>query len=108
VYADSLIAEGKKEKISVESYTFSPDETKLLITTNSKKIYRHSTTANFYVWNFKKQKLYSLTDKENQRLATFSPMSDKVAFIWDNNLFYKDLITNEEYKSPKTARRTIS
>ena len=32
-------------------YDFSSDETKILFTTNSKSIYRHSFTADYYVWN---------------------------------------------------------
>ena len=31
----------------------------------------------------------------NQQLATFSPDGNKVAFVRNNNLYYKDLITNQ-------------
>ena len=37
-----------------------------------------------------------MSSKENQRLAVFSPLSDKIAFVYENNLFIKDLITDNE------------
>ena len=86
----------KSKNLIIESYEFSPNESKILITTNSNKIYRHSETADFYVWDINKQTLIPLSSKENQRLATFSPDNDHIAFVCDNNLFMKDLATDSE------------
>ena len=84
----------KVENAGIESfsaYTFSPDETKILLTTAKEKIYRHSFTANYYIWNSVTEKLTELSAKGKQQEATFSPDGERVAFVRENNLFVKTL-----------------
>ncbi|QGY46916.1 alpha/beta fold hydrolase [Maribellus comscasis] len=76
---------------SFMSYEFSDDETKILLTTDIKRIYRHSYTAEYYVWNSITEELARLSEKGAQQLATFSPDGDRVAFVRENNLFIKNL-----------------
>lgn len=77
-------------------YTLSDDESKVLFMNNVNMIYRHSYTAAFYVYDIDGKVLFPLSENGDQRLATFSPDATKVAFMRDNNLFIKDLKTNEE------------
>ncbi len=77
------------------NYEFSADENKILFYTNVKPIYRRSFTANYYVYDFRNKKLIPVSDSP-QRIATFSPDGQKVAFMRDNNLFIKDLTSGEE------------
>ncbi len=72
-------------------YEFSDDETKILLITDVKQIYRHSYTAQYYVWNSVTDELTSLSEKGAQQLATFSPDGDRVAFVRENNIFIKNL-----------------
>ncbi len=72
-------------------YELSDDETKILLTTDKRSIYRHSYTAQYYIWNSVTEELTALSDKGAQQLATFSPDGDRVAFVRDNNLFIKNL-----------------
>src|SRR5690606_2202884 len=76
---------------SFSDYTFSDDETKILLTTDVKQIYRHSFTAQYYIWNSVTEELSALSEKGAQQLATFSPDGDRVAFVRSNNLFIKNL-----------------
>jgi len=76
---------------SFSSYEFSDDETKLLLTTKEEKIYRHSFTAEYYVWNSVTNELKELSSKGRQQVATFSPDGERVAFVRDNNIFIKSL-----------------
>jgi dipeptidyl-peptidase-4 len=76
---------------SFSDYEFSADETKILLTTDVKRIYRHSFTAQYYIWNVLNEKLTPLSDNGIQQLATFSPDGDRVAFVRDNNIFIKNL-----------------
>ncbi|MCW0482148.1 S9 family peptidase [Gaoshiqia sediminis] len=76
---------------SFSAYEFSDDETKLLLTTKVEKIYRHSFTAEYFVWNSVTQELTELSAKGRQQLATFSPDGERVAFVRKNNLFVKSL-----------------
>jgi dipeptidyl-peptidase 4 len=74
-----------------QDYEFSADETKILLTTDMQQKYRHSYTAQYYVWNSVTKELTALSEKGAQQLATFSPDGDRVAFVRDNNLFIKNL-----------------
>ncbi|HCC29558.1 MAG TPA: S9 family peptidase, partial [Marinilabiliales bacterium] len=53
------------------------------------------------VWDLKLKKLYPVSTKGAQRLATLSPDGTKVAFVRHNNLFISELSTgNEEQITP--------
>lgn len=73
------------------NYEFSNDETKILLTTKRKAIYRRSFTAEYYVWNSVTEELTALSDKGEQQLATFSPDGERVAYVRNNNIFVKSL-----------------
>ncbi|WP_299580145.1 S9 family peptidase [uncultured Sunxiuqinia sp.] len=73
------------------AYSFSLDETKILLTTERENIYRHSYKANYYVWNSVTEELVELSAKGKQQEATFSPDGERIAFVRDNNLFIKTL-----------------
>jgi dipeptidyl-peptidase-4 len=79
----------------IDSYQFSSDEKKLLLASNRINIYRHSYSAEFFVFDRESKKLASLSSGR-QQLADFSPAGDQVCFFRDNNLFIKDLISNKE------------
>ncbi len=76
---------------SISGYEFNSDETKVLIYTNKKGIYRHSFTADYYVVDIERKDITALTDEGKQMVASFSPDGEKVAFVVDNNLFLKKL-----------------
>ena len=76
---------------SFSDYEFSPDETKVMLTTDVQPIYRHSFTATNYVWNFVTEEFKPLSEKGAQQVATFSPDGDRVAFVRGNNIFIKNL-----------------
>lgn len=77
-------------------YELSNDESKVLLFANRNRIYRHSFTADFYIYDLTASKLSNVSDNGQQQVATISPDGKKVAFVRDNNLFIKDLITNSE------------
>ncbi|MFL9843081.1 S9 family peptidase [Flavobacterium rhizosphaerae] len=74
----------------IDDYTFSPDEKKLLIATNSEQIYRHSFTADFYIYDITSKSLTKLSDNKVQE-PTFSADNSKVAYGFDNNLYVYDI-----------------
>lgn len=91
-----LIPEGENEAIRPYNYTLSDDESKVLFLTNVDYIYRHSFTADYFVYDLASKTLTPLSENGSQRLATFSPDATKVAFMRDNNLFIKDLASGNE------------
>ncbi len=76
---------------SVFNYQFNDDETKLIVSTNYKQKYRHSYMAKHYVIDINRNEIESLTDFNNEQVATFSPDGIKVAFVRNNNIFIKNL-----------------
>lgn len=91
-----MIPEGDTTAIELSDYTFSKDESKLLIATNTEYIYRYSSVSDYYIWDINGKKLRKLSTGGKQRLATFSPDASKVAFVRDNNLIVTDLVDNIE------------
>jgi len=94
VSTEEIALSGKKQW-TFDSYTFSSDESKLLVPTDFEPVYRHSGKSAFVVIDLKKQSATYLSEGK-QLLAEFSPDGKKVAFVRDNNLFIKDLETQEE------------
>ena len=94
IKVDVIFDLSKIENVSFTSfsdYTFSNDETKILFTTQSKPIYRHSFSAEYYIWNLTTKEMTQLSANGAQQLATFSPDGERVAFVRNNNLFIKSL-----------------
>ncbi len=83
---------------SIDNYQFNHKESQVLIATSMEPIYRHSTESNYYIYDIKSNELAPLTDfkQGKQRLAEFSPTGHHIAFVRENNIFIKDLNTNEE------------
>lgn len=81
-------------------YTFSEDESKILIKSNSEAIYRHSTRANFSVYDRQKKKMDAVFTEGKVRYATLNAAADKIAFVYQNNMYVKDL------KSGRTTQIT--
>lgn len=91
-----IVAAGSLD-IKISNYQFSADEKKLLLSTETEKIYRHSSKSVYYVYDIKSKKLERLSEGK-QMYATYSPSGDQVAFVRDNNLFMKDLKSGKEFQ----------
>jgi len=91
IFAISEIPAAANFPEKVDSYTFNADETKILLETAKEKIYRRSSKANYYVWDTASKNITELFQGGQQSYATFSPDADKVAFVFENNLYISDL-----------------
>lgn len=80
-----------------EGYKLSDNEKKILLWNNSKKIYRYSFTADYYVYDILRSTLAKVSENGPQRGATISHDGRMVAYQRDNNIF----ISNIDYKSDK-------
>lgn len=75
----------------IDSYTFSSDEKQLLIANNSNQIYRHSFTADYFLFDLNTKKLTKILEQVQE--PTFSPDGKKIAFAKENNLFVYDILS---------------
>lgn len=82
---------------SFDSYTFSPDGTKILIATETSQIYRRSYTAVHYVYTISRNVVEVLSENGPQQAPVFSPDGHMVAFVRSNNIYLvKFLYNNSE------------
>lgn len=76
----------------IDSYTFDATEKLILLACNSNQIFRHSFTADYYLYNTTTKQLDKLFDFQVQE-PTFSPDGKMIAYAKDNNLFIYNLAT---------------
>ena len=79
----------------INSYSLSNDDKLMLLATETESIYRYSKKAIYYVFNIQNNKIKKLSDNK-VRYPTFSPDGTKVAFVFENNLYIKDITNGKE------------
>lgn len=84
------------------SYAFNNDETKLILGTDFKKVYRHSYTGTYHAYDIASKKVTLIGEAIQE--PTFSPDSKKVAFAKGNNLWVKNLATNTTVQITKDGK----
>ncbi len=81
-----------KNKVEIDDYEFNADESKILFTTKTESIYRRSFTAHYLVYEIKTKTLSSLdSERTPQMLAEYSPDGTQVSYLFQNNIYIKDL-----------------
>ena len=73
----------------IDSYSFSSDEKMILIANNTHKIYRHSFTADYFLYDIETKELTKILEQVQE--PTFSPDGKKIAYAKENNLFIYDI-----------------
>ena len=78
----------------INSYSFNSDEKMILIASNTNQIFRHSFTADYFLYNTVSKELIKLFDFQMQE-PTFSPDGKMIAYAKENNLFAYDITTKK-------------
>lgn len=78
----------------IDGYIMSPDESHILLQTQTKRIYRHSFTAEYYIYNVKSRTLANLSTNGPQEVPLWSKDGNMVAFVREGNLFLVKLLFN--------------
>jgi len=92
---ETLVNSSDLEAIKTFSnYTFSQDESKIILATEVESIFRRSTLGVYYVYDTKTERLIKIADEKIQE-PTLSPNGTKVAYGRNNNLYIKDLENNQ-------------
>ena len=79
----------------INSYSLSDDDRLMLLATETESIYRYSRKAIYYVFNIQNNKLKKLSENKI-KYPTFSPDGSKVAYVYENNLYIKDITNGKE------------
>ena len=112
VAAKALIPEGKKKPLAVSGYTFTKDLAKVLIYTNTRRVWRVHSRGDYWVLDRASGKLHQLGGKEVSEatlmFAKFSPAdSNRVAYVRDKNVYVEDLATGRIEVLTKRSRDTV-
>ncbi|MFN2531227.1 MAG: S9 family peptidase [Pyrinomonadaceae bacterium] len=105
VSAAKLTPAGSNSPLTVEEFTLSPDEQKVLIFTNTARVWRSNTRGDYWVLDLKTSNLRKLGgDAEPSTLmfAKFSPDTTRVAYVRQNNIYVESLSDNPGIKKITT------
>lgn len=96
--AAQLTPAGWSDPISVEDFSMSDDETKVLLFTNSQRVWRSNTKGDYWVYDRSTNKLSQLGKDfpaSSLMFAKFSGDNQYVAYVMDFNLYMEEFATGE-------------
>ena len=105
VPADKLIPEDKDKPLVIEDYTWSKDSTKLLIFTNTERVWRDNTRGDYWLYDVKEQSLHKIgADTEESMLMFAKPSPDGrfVGYVYKKNIYVQNL---KNFHTRKLTRR---
>ncbi len=96
VAAENLIPAGASDPLVIESYQWSADAAKLLIFTNSQRVWRRNTRGDYWIWDRSAGKLTRLGTSfppSTLMFAKLSPDGSRVAYVQKNDLYVETIAT---------------
>ena len=98
VSAEMLIPEGKTNPLSISNYEWSLDNSKLLLFTNTRRVWRYHTRGDYWVLDIVSGKLTQLgksVERATMMFAKFSPDATRVGYVSKNNIFVENIKSGE-------------
>jgi dipeptidyl-peptidase-4 len=96
VAAEDLFPKDTNKPLSIENYFWSHDLDKLLIFTNSLRVWRSNTKGDYWVFDMQTKELFQLgknLPNSSLMFAKFSNDDTKIAFVCKNNIYVENLKT---------------
>jgi dipeptidyl-peptidase 4 len=94
ISSDMLTPAGFEKPLSIDSYQWSFDKTKLLIFTNTERVWRYNTRGDYWVLDVESKSLKQVggdAPSSSLMFAKFSPDATQVAYVHQNDLFLQNL-----------------
>ena len=104
-----LTPDGRSEPLKIDHFSFSLDQQKVLLFTNTKKVWRLKTKGDYWVFNFKTNTLRQIGTSlkpSSLMFAKFSPDGNTIAYVSENNLYTEDDASGTI--NPLTTNGTVS
>ncbi len=98
VSASQLALPGTEKPLTIENYAWSSDMNRVLIFTDSRRVWRENTRGDYWVLDRKTGTLRKLGDggpPSSLMFAKFSPDGSKVAYVRFNNIYVEDVVSGE-------------
>ncbi|MCP5523822.1 MAG: S9 family peptidase [Verrucomicrobiales bacterium] len=89
-----FIPPGRESPLGIEHYDLSPDGSRLLIYTNSRRVWRQNTRGDYWLLDVSSHELRKLggdAPESSMMFAAFSPDGTRVAFVREHNLCVQNL-----------------
>jgi dipeptidyl-peptidase-4 len=96
--AERFIPVGADEPLLVADYAWSADRQKLLIFTNTRRVWRHHTRGDYWVLDLEADRLIQLgknVERTTMMFAKFSPDGSRAAYVSKSNIYVEDLATGK-------------
>ncbi|MBK6379061.1 MAG: S9 family peptidase [Chitinophagaceae bacterium] len=110
VNAKQLIPAGANKPLSIANYIWSDDNSKLLVFTNTRKVWRQNSRGDYWVLNLANGKLTQLgkgLEEATLMFAKFSPDGGRVAYVSKLNIYAEDIATGIITKLTKDGGENI-
>lgn len=95
VASDKLVPQGQSAPLMIEEYQLSQDGQKMLIFTNTERVWRSNTRGDYWVLDLKSWKLAKLGGSQAKpsslMFAKFSPDATRVGYVRENNIYVENL-----------------
>ncbi len=94
VAAREFIPPDASTPLAIDAFEFSRDTSKLLVYTNSKRVWRSNTRGDYWVLDLASKRLEKLGDDAEPStlmFAKFSPDNSRVSYVRENNVYVQSL-----------------
>src|SRR5262249_11884630 len=95
VKSEQLVPKGDTIPLRPSSYRFSDDGKRVLLFTNTQRVWRINTRGDYWVLDLASSKLTKLggaaAKPSTLMFAKFSPQGDRVAYVRENNIYMQRL-----------------
>jgi dipeptidyl-peptidase-4 len=98
VTRQDLTPTGKSKSLAVRNFSMSADKSKVLIFTNTQKVWRLDTKGDYWILDLKNKSLKQIgqgLSESSLLFAKFSPDGAQVAYVSNQNLYVEELATRQ-------------
>ncbi len=106
----AFIPEGADRPVRAEDYTWSEDKTKLVVYTNSRRVWRRNTRGDYWLLDIAAGTIRQLgqgLEPSRMMYGKLSPKGDKFAYVYYNNLYVEDIATGERRQLTRDGSEVI-
>lgn len=111
ISVQQLTPEGAERALIIDDYHWSDDRSKLLVYTNSKKVWRTKSRGDYWILDIASGELWQLGGSEAEpstlMFAKFSPDATQVAYVRVDNIYVQDLESGSIDQLTSDASDTI-
>jgi dipeptidyl-peptidase-4 len=108
--AEKLVPKGETKPLPLNSYEWSADNQKMLIYTNSKKVWRLNTRGDYWILDIASGNLTKLggdAKPSTMMFAKFSPDGTRVGYVRENNIYVQTLADGKITQLTTDGSRTL-